>query len=63
MNKIYYSKILNEKFFSKLKEKLSHEFHKCRKIAIKIHFGEPGNKNAFTPEQIKPITEILNNLT
>lgn len=33
-----------------------------KKIAIKIHFGEPGNKTAFTPEQIRPITELLKEL-
>lgn len=33
-----------------------------KRIAIKIHFGEPGNKTAFTPEQIKPITDLLKEL-
>ncbi len=33
-----------------------------KKIAIKIHFGEPGNRTAFTPEQIKPITDLLRKL-
>lgn len=33
-----------------------------KKIAIKIHFGEPGNRTAFTPEQIRPITDLLREL-
>lgn len=33
-----------------------------KRIAIKIHFGEPGNRTAFTPEQIKPITDLLREL-
>jgi hypothetical protein len=62
MNKIYYSKKLGNHFLAKLKEKLKKEFKDCKTIAIKIHFGEPGNKTAFTPEQIKPIINVLNQL-
>lgn len=62
MAKIYYSKQLNQVFLTNLKEKLKQEFKDCKTIAIKIHFGEPGNKTAFTPEQIKPIANILEQL-
>jgi len=29
-------------------------------ILVKIHFGEPGNKTAFFPKDIEPITNALN---
>lgn len=60
--KVYYSKELKEKFISKLKEELGRKFINCKTIAIKMHFGEPGNKTSFKPEQIKPITNILKEL-
>lgn len=31
-------------------------------VYIKIHFGEPGNKMAFTPSDVKPIINILKKL-
>ena len=58
---VYHSKN-QEKFLSKVKEEIKDKFKDCNKIAIKIHFGEPGNKTAFRPEDIKPITDILNEL-
>jgi uncharacterized Fe-S center protein len=48
-----------KKFLDKLKVELKDRFEGCKKIAIKLHFGEPGNKTAFVPEDIKPITELL----
>jgi len=51
-----------DKFLSKVKEEIKHRFKDCNKIAIKIHFGEPGNKTAFKPDDIKPITDILSEL-
>ncbi len=50
------------KFLLKVKEEIKDKFKDCNKIAIKIHFGEPGNKTAFRPEDIKPVTDILNEL-
>jgi len=58
MSNIYHTKNEN-KFLEKLKEELKKKFKDCDKIAIKLHFGEPGNKTAFVPEDIKPITELL----
>jgi uncharacterized protein len=62
MVKIYHSKQLNANFLVELKNNLAKQFADCNKIAIKIHFGEPGNNKSFTPEQIKPITDILHSL-
>ena len=62
MKTVFYSKREDENFFKKLKNNLKNSFKGCKKIAIKIHFGEPGNKYAFKPEEIKPITNILREL-
>lgn len=37
-------------------------YPKNQDILIKIHFGEPHNKNAFTPEDISPIISSLKKL-
>lgn len=61
MERVYYSKDLGN-LLLKLREELAEAFSGCKKIAIKIHFGEPGNKFAFTPKQIKPVTDLLKEL-
>jgi len=61
MSDVYHTED-EKKFLEKLKQELKERFAGCRKIALKIHFGEPGNKTAFKPEDIKPITDILNEL-
>ena len=48
------------RFIEKLRPRLMESFSGCRRIALKIHFGEPGNKFAFRPDQIKPVTDLLN---
>ena len=62
--KIYYSKEKEpgEPFLLKLKDELKNVLGSCKKIAIKIHFGEPGNDFAFNPEHIKPIIDLLKEL-
>jgi hypothetical protein len=62
MNQVYYSQNLLEEFLLKLKEELKKEFQTCKKIAIKIHFGEPGNERAFKPDQVKPIIDLIKEL-
>jgi len=62
MAQVYYSKELNEQVLLKLKQELKEKFEGCKKITIKIHFGEPGNKTAFQPDDIKQITNILKEL-
>jgi len=61
MADVYHSNT-KDNFLLKVKEEIKDKFKVCNKIAIKIHFGEPGNKTAFKPENIKPITDILNEL-
>jgi len=55
------------KDFSKVKEAtekiLDNFYPKNSEIAIKLHFGEPGNKAAFKPEDIKPIADFLKTLS
>ena len=36
-----------------LKEDFTNRFSKNSPVVIKMHFGEPGNPNAFTKEDIK----------
>jgi len=60
------SKVFFLKDFQKLGEatsKILKDFYpKNSEIFVKIHFGEPGNKAAFTPKDIEPIISILSNL-
>ena len=62
MTNVYYSKLLDDKFLSQLKIELSKYFKGCKKIAIKMHFGEALNKTAFTPKDVKPLTDVLESL-
>jgi len=59
MSKVYFSKELNEKYLRVLEENIKQKFKGCKKVAVKLHFGEEGNKTAFNPEDIKPFTAIL----
>ncbi|MBA3064115.1 DUF362 domain-containing protein, partial [Candidatus Woesearchaeota archaeon] len=59
---IVYHSENKDNFLLKVKEEIKDRFKGCNKIAIKIHFGEPGNKTAFKPDDIKPITDVLNEL-
>jgi len=42
-------------------DKLKEEFakHLTGKVAVKLHFGEPGNKTSLTPDMVRPITDLL----
>ena len=55
---VYFTKDISpegmKKILSAVKEKLK------GKIAIKMHFGEEGNKNFLSPELVKPLAEELN---
>ena len=59
MATVYHSKVVDKKFLAQLKFELSSSFKGCKKIAVKMHFGEPGNNSAFTPKDIEPITDLL----
>ncbi|MFH1053750.1 MAG: DUF362 domain-containing protein [Candidatus Woesearchaeota archaeon] len=62
MADVFYSKSLSEGFLSRFKEELLKEFGECKTIAVKIHFGEPGNKTSFVPDDVKDIIDILKKL-
>lgn len=57
------SKVYLLKNFTQLQEqtkKLLHDFYvPDTKIMVKIHFGEPGNKMAFTPDDIQKSRLIM----
>lgn len=45
-----------------LAAEFTQRFDKKYPVVIKMHFGEPGNPNAFTPEDVKPLLKILTDL-
>lgn len=55
---VFYSKELGG-FIAGIKDMLKSKFEGCSKIAIKLHFGEPGNETSLRPEYIKPLTDVL----
>jgi len=56
---MHYSKTLSKTYLSTLQQALSDQFKGANTIAIKIHFGEIGNGNAFKPKDIEPFTTLL----
>ena len=62
MTNVYYFENMDDSLLNKLKDEIKTAFDGCKKIAIKLHFGEPGSKTAFTPEQIKPIIDVVKEL-
>lgn len=61
MNKVKFSS-KTELNKNELKEILKGRFKSNHPVVIKLHFGEPGNPNAFTPKDIQPLIEALNEL-
>jgi uncharacterized Fe-S center protein len=62
MAEVYYYKDAETMFLAKLESEIKNTFTGCKKIAVKLHFGEPGNKTAFKPEDIAPIAAVLKKL-
>lgn len=60
MFKVYFLKDFS-KVNEATEEILGNFYQKSSEIVVKIHFGEPGNKAAFTPEDIKPVADSLKN--
>lgn len=61
MDKVYLLKNFSK--LDKVTQKILKDFYpKNSGITVKIHFGEPGNQAAFTPEDIEPITDSLQSL-
>lgn len=55
---VYYSKEISPQAVQKLYARLQPQLK--GKIAIKLHFGEEGNKNLLDPNLIKPLCQQLN---
>jgi uncharacterized Fe-S center protein len=62
MAKIIHANSIAE-FLEKITPEIRSCFDGCRTIAVKIHFGEPGNKFALVPQQVQPLTDMLKELT
>ena len=62
MNKVKFSS-KTELNKNELKEILKGRFKSNHPVVIKLHFGEPGNPNAFTPKDVQPLIEALNELS
>lgn len=59
MANVFHSKTIDEKFLKQLRSELEKSFKGCKKIAVKIHFGEVGNSKAFTSKDVEPIMNLL----
>jgi uncharacterized protein len=62
MVNVFESKSLDIKFLKQLKSDLSKYFKDCKRIAVKIHFGEIANTRAFTSKDVEPIMDVLEEL-
>ncbi len=61
MTNVIYSTDMTE-FARRVMPEIKRRFEGCGRIAVKIHFGEPGNKFALVPQQVKPLTDVLQQL-
>jgi uncharacterized Fe-S center protein len=59
MVNVYYSKSMDDIFLGRLRNELKKNFRGCRRIAVKMHFGEVGNTKAFTSKDVRPIIDLL----
>src|SRR3989339_1818931 len=64
MSKLFFTKTFSNDAVKKLAEKsgINSLVSKNDFVAIKIHFGEKGNKGYIKPEYVKPIVEIVKSL-
>jgi uncharacterized protein len=62
MTNVYLSKSFDEKFTKQLRSELKTRFKDCKRIAVKIHFGEVGNTKAFSAKDVKPLMDLLDEL-
>jgi uncharacterized Fe-S center protein len=61
MSKVYFLKNFG-RLGSEVKNLLKDFYQAKSEVMVKIHFGEPGNKFAFTPADIRPIVEAMKSL-
>lgn len=59
MTNVYHSELVDEKFLKQLKSELEKNFKGCKRIAVKMHFGEVGNSKAFNSKDVQPIIALL----
>jgi hypothetical protein len=59
---VHYSPKLDNSFIKTISSAIKDQFAGCKKIAVKLHFGEPDNKNSFQPHHIQPFTDLLQGL-
>ena len=57
-----FSEDLTDEFLEKLRVEIGRAFSVCKRIAIKVHFGEPGNETSLTPAKIKPFVDLLKDI-
>ncbi len=62
MAKVLHSEQMTPAFMRAVGDDIKKRFSGCSKIAVKLHFGEPGNRTALVPEQVKPFTEMLSDM-
>lgn len=58
MSKVYFLKDFDE-IGDKTKNLLKGFYQNDSKVMVKIHFGEPGNKFAFNPADVKPMIKAM----
>jgi hypothetical protein len=61
MDKVFYLKDF-QKIEEATKDILKDFYPFNSKVLVKIHFGEPGNKTAFTPKDIEPLVKAMESL-
>ena len=59
MNKLMFSEKLSKEFLEAIKREIP---FRDEKVAIKLHMGEPKNKNHLKPEEVKEFVKILKEL-
>lgn len=62
MTNIFHSKDLGNSFINQLRSELEKTFKGCKRIAVKMHFGEVGNTKAFTAKDVNPICDLLKDM-
>jgi hypothetical protein len=61
MSRVYFLKDF-ERLGSTTKNLIQNFYQAGSEVLVKIHFGEPGNKFAFTPADVKPIIDAVKSL-
>ncbi|MBN2015831.1 DUF362 domain-containing protein [Candidatus Dojkabacteria bacterium] len=61
MDKVYYLKNIR-KYRSVLPKVLGNTYPENSEVVVKLHFGEPGNKTALTPQEVAETVKVLNDL-